>query len=120
MARCHNYHHSSRAALIYKMKSRLQFLRLSIACMSVPLPTQTIEFNFNLRFLLAQLHIDSLTNQPTVGHTKQALQNLPKGLDQMYAQAMKRIESQGEGFRDLAKKVLSWVIHAKRTLSTAE
>src|SRR5436853_5825396 len=33
---------------------------------------------------------------------------------------MKRIESQGEGFRDLAKKVLSWVVHAKRTLSTGE
>jgi ankyrin repeat protein len=33
---------------------------------------------------------------------------------------MKRIESQGEGFRELTKKVLFWVIHAKRTLSTAE
>ena len=33
---------------------------------------------------------------------------------------MERIESQGEAYRDLAKKVLSWVIHAKRTLSTAE
>jgi hypothetical protein len=33
---------------------------------------------------------------------------------------MKRIESQGEGFRKLAKKVLFWVIYAKRTLSTAE
>jgi hypothetical protein len=33
---------------------------------------------------------------------------------------MKRIESQGEGFRELAKKVLFWVIHTKRTLSTAE
>ena len=33
---------------------------------------------------------------------------------------MNRIESQGEGFRELAKKVLSWVINTKRTLSTAE
>jgi hypothetical protein len=33
---------------------------------------------------------------------------------------MERIESQGEAFRDLAKKGLSWVIHAERTLSTAE
>ena len=66
------------------------------------------------------MHIDSLTNQPTVGHIKQALQNLPKGLDQTYEQTMNRIESQGEGFRELAKKVLSWVINTKRTLSTAE
>ena len=66
------------------------------------------------------MYIDSLTNQPTVGHIKQALQNLPKGLDQTYEQAMNRIESQGEGFRELAKKVLSWVINTKRTLSTAE
>src|SRR5271170_209685 len=33
---------------------------------------------------------------------------------------MIRIESQGGGFRELAKKVLSWAVHAKRILSTAE
>src|SRR2546421_7523911 len=33
---------------------------------------------------------------------------------------MERIESQREGFRRLAKHVLSWVIHANRPLSTAE
>lgn len=80
----------------------------------------TISKAVDSMFLLAQLYIDSLTNQPTVGHIKQALQNLPKGLDQTYEQAMNRIESQGEGFRELAKKVLSWVINTKRTLSTAE
>jgi hypothetical protein len=45
---------------------------------------------------------------------------LPKGLDETYKQAMIRIESQGGGFRELAKKVLSWAIHAKRILSIAE
>lgn len=64
--------------------------------------------------------MDSLTSQPTPGHIKQTLQNLPKGVDETYEQAMKRIENQGEGFREMAKKVLSWVIHARRTLSTAE
>ena len=38
----------------------------------------------------------------------------------MYKQAINQIKSQGEGFRELAKKVLSWVINTKRTLSTAE
>jgi hypothetical protein len=64
--------------------------------------------------------MDSLANQPTRGHIKQALQSLPKGLDKTYEQAMKRIENQGSGFRELAKKILSWVTHAKRTLSTTE
>ena len=62
-------------------------------------------------------------SQPTRGHIKQALQNLPKGiegLDETYRQAMKRIEGQEEGFRVLAKKVLSWVTHAKRPLITTE
>jgi hypothetical protein len=79
-----------------------------------------IDSNFNLRFLLASLHIDSLAREPTVGHIELALQNLPSGLDETYKQAMIRIESQGGGFRELAKKGLFWAIHAKRTLSTAE
>ena len=64
--------------------------------------------------------MDSLAREPTRGHIELALQNLPRGLDETYKQAMIRIESQGGGFRKLAKKVLSWAIHAKRILSTAE
>jgi hypothetical protein len=62
-------------------------------------------------------------SQPTLGHIKRALQNLPqgiKGLDETYEQAMKRIEGQEEAYRELAKQVLSWVTCAKRALSTAE
>jgi ankyrin repeat protein len=72
---------------------------------------------------LARLHMDSLMDQPTLGDIKLALRNLPKGmegLDKTYKQAMERIESQGEGFRKLAKRILSWVTYAKRPLSTAE
>jgi hypothetical protein len=79
-----------------------------------------IDSNLNLRFLLAPLYIDSLAREPTVGHIELALQNLPRGLDETYKQAMIRVESQGGGFRELAKKVLSWAFHAKRILSTAE
>ncbi|KAI9773772.1 MAG: hypothetical protein M1839_002005 [Geoglossum umbratile] len=74
-------------------------------------------------FLLAQLHIDSLMSKPTIGDIKLALQNLPKGmegLDITYEQAMKRIDGQEEGFRELAKHVLSWLIHAKRQLTATE
>ena len=75
------------------------------------------------RFLLAQLHMDSLLSKSTPGAIRLALQNLPrgiKGLDTMYEQAMKRIDGQEEDFRELAKQVLSWVTHAKRPLTTVE
>lgn len=64
--------------------------------------------------------MDALTNQPTRGDIIRTLQNLPQGLDETYAQTMKRISNQGSGFREMAKKVLSWVIRAKRTLSITE
>jgi hypothetical protein len=62
-------------------------------------------------------------NLPTKGHVKQALQNIAKGiegLDNIYEQAIKRIEDQRSGSRELAKRILAWIIHAKRPLSTAE
>jgi len=67
--------------------------------------------NIELRFLLAQLHMDALMSKSTRGGIKLALRNLPdgmKGLDVIYDQAMKRIDGQEEGFRELAKLVLSW------------
>ena len=76
-----------------------------------------------LRFLLAQLHMDSLMSKPTPGDIKVALKNLPRGeqgLDATYEQAMERIEGQEADFRKLARQVLSWVIHAKRPLSGPE
>ena len=89
-------------------------------CMSESLLSETVNSDFNTRFLLAQLHIDSLAQEPTVGHVKLALQNLPTGLDKTYEQAIERIERQGENFKRLAKKVLSWAVHAKRILSITE
>src|ERR1700733_11071234 len=67
--------------------------------------------------------MDSLMSHSTLGHIKKGLQNLPqgmKGLNVTYDDAMTRIEGQEEGYRELARKVLSWVIHAKRALSTRE
>ena len=62
-------------------------------------------------------------SQPTVGNIKRTLQNLPqgeKGLDETYKQAMKRIEGQDKGYRELARQVLSWITYAKSPLTTAE
>jgi hypothetical protein len=67
--------------------------------------------------------MDSLMSKSTRGDIKPTLRNLPKGmkgLDVTYEQAMKQIDGQEEGFRELTKKVLSWVICAKRPLTTTE
>lgn len=61
--------------------------------------------------------------QPTLGHLKLALRELPKGLsglDSTYKEAMRRIEGQEEGYRVMAMQVLSWLTYARRSLSTRE
>ncbi|CAH0029964.1 unnamed protein product [Clonostachys rhizophaga] len=80
----------------------------------------TIAQAVNGMFLLASLHIDTLTREPTVGHLELALHALPKGLDETYEQALVRIERQGGGLQQLAKAVLSWLVFAHRQLSPAE
>ena len=81
---------------------------------------ESVDIKFNNRFLLAQLYITSLADEPTERDFEQALQNLPTGLDKAYEQAMERIESQGEKRKKLAKKVLSWAVCSERNLSISE
>ncbi|KAI9731742.1 MAG: hypothetical protein M1834_004531 [Cirrosporium novae-zelandiae] len=74
-------------------------------------------------FLLAQLHLDSLTDKTKPKAIRIALEKLPKGsegLETAYAETVKRIESQKEGLKDLAKEVISWIIHAKRRMTVTE
>src|SRR5271156_6691245 len=90
---------------------------------TLPLTYMLNQINVYLRFLLARLHVDSLMSHTALGHIKKALQNLPqgmKGLNETYDDAMTRIEGQEEGYRQLARKVLFWIIHAKRALSARE
>ncbi|KAF1961004.1 ankyrin [Byssothecium circinans] len=74
-------------------------------------------------FLLARLHIDSLSDKTTAKMVKATLANLSKGsaaLDDAYKDALQRIKSQLVGHYKLAKKVLSWITYARRPLTTAE
>ncbi|KAF1956199.1 hypothetical protein CC80DRAFT_472913 [Byssothecium circinans] len=74
-------------------------------------------------FLLARLHMDSLKDHRTIAKLRDALKNLPKGdneVNDAYDLAMERIDTQGEGARDLARNILMWVVHAKRPLSVRE
>ncbi|KAL7960031.1 hypothetical protein V8C34DRAFT_94821 [Trichoderma compactum] len=74
-------------------------------------------------FLLATFHIDTIMSQPTRGEIKEALQRLGRGVEglhEIYKQAMERIEGHTDAIRSLAKRILTWITHAKRPLSITE
>jgi ankyrin repeat protein len=75
------------------------------------------------RFLLATLHLDSLKGKRTEGHIEEALKLLPKGSESLrtaYDSAVERIELQNKDDCNWARRVLCWVVHAKRPLTPAE
>lgn len=75
------------------------------------------------RFLLAQLHLDSLSDKTTAKAMKLTLQNLPRGSDALevaYKDAWERIECQKPGFAQLAKQIITWTVCARRHLTTLE
>ncbi|EMD59393.1 hypothetical protein COCSADRAFT_42902, partial [Bipolaris sorokiniana ND90Pr] len=74
-------------------------------------------------FLLARLHIDSLSDNTTAKEVKSTLTTLSKGaaaLNDAYSEALERIEGQRTSHSKLAKNVLTWITFAKRPLTTAE
>jgi hypothetical protein len=72
------------------------------------------------RFLLAKLHTESLARKNTIKAIRQALQHLPKDLQETYDEAMQRIDHQSSEDRELALLALTWVANAKRPLSVSE
>ncbi|KAL8661075.1 MAG: hypothetical protein Q9202_005947 [Teloschistes flavicans] len=74
-------------------------------------------------FLLAQLHIGSLSGKTTTKAVKIALQKLPKEsdvLDKAYRDALVRIEEQMPERHQLAKQILYWIVYAARQLRASE
>jgi plasmid replication initiation protein len=49
-----------------------------------------------------------------------ALNNLPNDIDEIYDQAMERIERQSNADKELAERVLSWITYARRPLTVEE
>jgi hypothetical protein len=75
------------------------------------------------RFLLAKLHLESLTGKRSPKSIRAALKNLAIGsgaYDRAYEDAMERINGQIKDQEELAKQVLSWITCAKRQLLTTE
>ncbi|KAJ6594778.1 hypothetical protein B0H19DRAFT_975013, partial [Mycena capillaripes] len=71
-------------------------------------------------FLLAKLHIESLSTKTTVKGVREALQTLPKTLNDSYDEAMRRIKEQNEESKNTAYSTLTWVANAKRPLTVLE
>ncbi|KAF7365811.1 Ankyrin repeat-containing domain [Mycena venus] len=71
-------------------------------------------------FLLAKLHIESLSTKNTITGVREALKHLPKNLHDSYDIAMQRIEAQNEEDRKTAHSALTWVANAKRPLTVSE
>ncbi|KAJ7076752.1 hypothetical protein B0H15DRAFT_1004565, partial [Mycena belliarum] len=71
-------------------------------------------------FLLAKLHVGSLSSKNTVKAVRQALPSLPQTLDQTYEEAIARILSQSSEDKELALRTLTWVAYTKRPLAVAE
>ena len=78
--------------------------------------------NFS-RFLLAQLYINSLTDKLTEKQINTALDNMgtgEEGLNKVYDDTVNRIKDQEQSIRDLAQKVLCWIVCTKRLLTAEE
>jgi hypothetical protein len=89
---------------------------------SLPFTIQSVVLTY-FRFLLAQLHLDSLIGRRSPWHVRTALKTLPTGAaayDHAYEDAMRRTEGQVACRKELAKDVLSWITCAKRPLTTSE
>ena len=72
------------------------------------------------RFLLSELHLNSLVNQDSRKRLRRALQTLPKELDRTYDDTMFRIENQDFQKIERARQVLSWISFAERPLTLRE
>ena len=71
-------------------------------------------------FLLAHLYVDLLASARTKRGVRKALETLPEGTDDTYAEAWDRICAQKTQHADIGRKVLSWIICASRPLSVQE
>ena len=71
-------------------------------------------------FLWVRLQLDVLCSQTTDSEIRNALEVLPLGLENVYKQALSNISRQKPSFRALARKVILWVLFAKRLLMVNE
>ncbi|KAA6414215.1 MAG: hypothetical protein FRX48_02578 [Lasallia pustulata] len=72
-------------------------------------------------FLLAKLQLDHLTDQISPQDTFEALESIPKTLQERYEKAINRMKTQVSPNRaNQAMRILAWISHAKRPLRVEE
>ncbi|THY89570.1 hypothetical protein D6C92_07144, partial [Aureobasidium pullulans] len=74
-------------------------------------------------FLLARLHMDSITDQLTVNEIYDTLDGLREATgsySSAYEATMERVLGQPKRRRDLALRILAWIVHARRPLRLRE
>ncbi|CAG8980199.1 hypothetical protein HYALB_00012392 [Hymenoscyphus albidus] len=92
-------------------------------CKSEDLKTRIVEKlveKANGMFLLAELHLESLKSKTDIKSLRKSLDILPEARDDVYKEAMKRIQRQPEDEARLAIMVLSWITHVIRPLKMGE
>ena len=71
-------------------------------------------------FLLAALHLNQIQSMTNLTDLRAALQELPKGTDQVYASIWERVMDQARNRVALARKAILWVCFSKRHLGVEE
>ena len=77
---------------------------------------------FELRFLLASLHIEAILRGTTVARRRKTLKSIEDGagLGNVYCATLERIQAQDEEKVKLAMATLTWVCHSERPLQVDE
>ena len=77
---------------------------------------------FELRFLLASLHIEAILRGTTISRRRKALKSISDGagLEDIYGATLERIKAQDEEKRKLAIAALTWIRHSERSLQVDE
>ncbi|KAJ3575031.1 hypothetical protein NPX13_g4173 [Xylaria arbuscula] len=68
-------------------------------------------------FLLAKMHMDSLTEQKTLGHLRDKLRNLPEDCTKAFDAAIERIEVTND---EVTRHVMTWLLFSKRPVTAEE
>jgi hypothetical protein len=82
-------------------------------------PYYSAQFNSSI-FLLAALQLEHILRNVTTRRREQSLLSLPTTLEDVYTDAMNRIERLGGERTEVALKTLTWILYAERPLRMSE
>ncbi|KAJ9606743.1 hypothetical protein H2200_008752 [Cladophialophora chaetospira] len=80
----------------------------------------TVSQKSNSLFLVAKLIMDKLLELPTVKQMRKSLAAGPMKLEDAYATSLRRIDAQSQALRNMARRLIAWVVHAERPLRPVE